>query len=190
MKQIALTFLVLLLNFNSFGQRDQIFKSIEDALTVPVDSVFRIDLSGNRLKTIPTALMQFKNLIELDLSRNKLTALPEDFLFPNIEVLNLTKNDFEVFPEAICSNTSLRQLLMGKNKLSTLPTCIGNLTDLVTLDIWFNQVIDLPESLTQLKKLKTIDFRGMNYNDDFQKKWIDLLPWVKLEFEIGCDCGY
>lgn len=189
-KRIAFVFWIICLCLNSQAQQGYIYTSLDKALEVHPDSVFRLDLSKEQLKTFPTEILRFKNLTELDLSRNKLTDLPENFFFPNIEVLNLTKNKFEVFPESICKNTSLKQLLIGKNELSEFPECIGDLAELNILDAWFNPITTLPESIAELKKLKSLDLRGMNYSTELQEEWKKLIPWAKIEFDLGCDCGY
>ena len=186
---LAFIFWVILFQNNAISQKDYLFESLEEARTVHPDSVYRLDLSRNQLKEFPLEVLKFKNLRELDLSKNKLTELPNGFVFENLEVLHLTKNKFEVFPTVICSNIALRQLFMGKNHLSELPNCIGELQELIILDAWFNTISILPESLSQLKKLKSFDLRGMNYSDEFQKKWNDLLPWIEIQFDVGCDCG-
>lgn len=189
-KQLVFILWVNLLAGLSFAQQNHLFTSLEEALVVHPDSVYRLDLSRNQLKAVPVEIMQFKNLREIDLSKNKLTDLPENFVFKNLAVVNLTKNKFEVFPTALCKNTGLTQLLMGKNKISELPECIGNLSELVILDVWFNTVSVIPASIVNLKKLRSFDLRGMNYSDEFQQEWREKLPWVKLEFDVGCDCGY
>ena len=192
MKLIVIKSLIIvpLLLVSSFGTASRIFTSIEEAKTVPADSVFRLDLSKQKLRTIPEEVYTFKNLRELYLAKNKLTELPTNFVFEKLEVLDLTKNDFIIFPTIICQNTNLTKLLMGKNKITALPDCIGQLKNLVILDVWFNPLTELPISLTQLKKLRSLDLRGVNYSFKFQKKWNELLPWVKIEFDLGCDCGY
>jgi hypothetical protein len=79
---------------------------------------------------------------------------------------------------------------MGKNKLEAIPTCIGSLKQLVILDLWFNVITEIPDSIQELKALKSFDLRGMNYSEEQQKKWQALVPWVEIEFDVGCDCGY
>lgn len=189
-KKLVFIFWTVLLSGISFGQSDRLFASMEEALAVHPDSVYRLDLSHQQLKEVPAELLQFQNLRELDLSKNKLASLPPNFIFPRLEVLNLTKNKFETFPEAICKNTTLTQLFMGKNKMNTVPECIGDLEELAVLDIWFNYITDLPETLVNLKNLRSFDLRGMNYSEAFQRKWIALLPWAEIQFDAGCDCGY
>jgi len=191
MKTIAEIFSVITLFWciNSFAQADVIFYSLEEAASVHPDSVFRLDLSKDKLTEIPSAIYAYKNLRELNLSQNKLTSLPDDFHLPNLQILNLEKNDLDTFSNSICRNTALTHLYMGKNKIKYLPETIGNLQNLVVFDIWFNPIQDLPMALTTMKKLRFMDLRGITYSKDFQKKWNALLPWVKIEFDVGCDCA-
>ncbi|MEZ4922636.1 MAG: leucine-rich repeat domain-containing protein [Crocinitomicaceae bacterium] len=172
-----------------FGQRSRIFTSMDEALTVHPDSVYHLDLSKQKLTVIPSEIKQFKNLQHLDLSKNKITALESDFIFSDLRILDLSKNKLEHFPEVICQNTGIRNLFMGKNDMKEIPECIGNLQNLIVLDIWYNPIDDLPESMTKLRNLRSLDLSGLNFSKEFQKKWTELLPWVKIEFESACDCN-
>ncbi|MEX1000802.1 MAG: leucine-rich repeat domain-containing protein [Crocinitomicaceae bacterium] len=179
----------LLLAKPAFSQKDHLFKSIEKACSVPVDSVYRLDLSRNRFTEIPKKILQFQQLRELNLSKNKLRNLPDNFIFPHLRVLDLSKNKLEVFPAVLCKNISIRHLFLGKNNIPEIPECIGSLQDLIVLDIWFNPIDDLPTSLTKLRNLRSLDLSGLNFSKSFQKKWTELLPWVKIEFDAACDCA-
>ncbi len=190
MKWTALLYWISLLAFSASAQQDRLFKSIEAAQTVPADSVFRLDLSKERLVDFPAEVLAFKNLRELYLNKNKLTTLPATFFFPNLEVLDLTQNKFEIFPDVICKHASLTQLYMSKNALSALPECFGNLQELVVFDAWFNTISEIPESFKTLRKLRSVDLQGMNYSENFQQEWIKAMPWVRFEFNVGCDCGF
>lgn len=191
MKTFAVIFCsnLLLWSTNLLGQPQRIFYSLEEAAQTSVDSVFRLDLSKKKYHEIPVEIYRYKNLTELDLSQNKLTFLPDNFYFPNLEILNLEKNDLDTFSTCICEITTLKQLYLGRNEIRYFPECIANLQNLVILDAWFNPIEDLPMALTSLKKLRSMDLRGITYSKDFQKKWNALLPWVKIEFDLGCDCA-
>jgi Leucine-rich repeat (LRR) protein len=188
-RKFVTLFCISSLQIAGFSQTNHLFESLKDALNVHPDSVYRLDLSKSALKTVPAEIFNFTNLRELDLSKNKLTELPDNFVFEKLEVLHLTKNKFELFPAVICKQKNLKQLFLGKNHLSEIPECIGELSELVIFDIWFNTISIIPDSITQLKKLKSFDLRGMNYSDEFQKEWRDKLPWVTIQFDVGCDCG-
>jgi hypothetical protein len=191
MKLIVGAFLIAHIFASNFAlaQKDRIFKSIEETKSVATDSVYQLDLSKNKLTEIPEEVYQFKNLRSLDLSKNKLIELPEQFQFEDLRSLNLSKNKFNHFPSVICQNTSIRNLFMGKNDMEEIPECIGDLQNLIVFDIWFNPIDDLPDTMTKLRNLRSLDLSGLNFSKEFQKKWTDLLPWVKIEFETACDCN-
>ena len=180
---------ILFLSTESISQEYRIFTSLEEAASAHPVSVFRLDLSKNKLQAIPNEIYGLKNLRDLNLSQNKFQSLPDDFYLPNLQVLNLEKNDLDTFSNSICKNTSLQYLYMGRNDVAALPECIGNLTELIVLDIWFNPIRELPLTMTNMKKLRHLDLRGVTFSNDFQKKWSGLLPWVKIEFDLGCDCA-
>ncbi|XP_032472205.1 leucine-rich repeat-containing protein 59 isoform X1 [Phocoena sinus] len=73
----------------------------------------------------------------LDLSCNKLTALPSDF----------------------CGLTHLVKLDLSKNKLRQLPADFGRLVNLQHLDLLNNRLVTLPVSFAQLKSLKWLDLK-------------------------------
>jgi len=191
MKLVAKIFLAsLLLICNAgFGQKDKMYKGLEEALAANPDSVYRLDLSKQKLSEIPKELSSFKNLQELNLSKNKITTIDASFQFDDLRILDLTKNKFEVFPVQLTSITSLRNLFLGKNNIEVIPDEIGKMHDLIVLDMWYNPIEDLPEALTELRNLRSLDLSGLNFSKSFQKKWNEKLSWVKIEFEAACDCN-
>ena len=56
--------------------QQKVFTDLQEALRQP-DSVFRLDLSRDRLKEFPLEILQLKQLRELNLSHNKIVQLPE-----------------------------------------------------------------------------------------------------------------
>lgn len=188
--RVVIIFLATLsLSKQSFAQKDRMFDSIEEAMLVNPDSVYRLDLSRKKLTDIPKEIQNFKNLRELDLSKNKLENLPDFLVFKDLRILNLTKNKFKRYPEVVNKNLSLRNLFLGKNSIDLIPESIGNLEQLIVLDLWYNPITDLPNSMEQLRNLRSLDLSGLNFDDDFQRKWNSKLHWVKIEFESACDCA-
>lgn len=52
-----------------------------------------LSLFNNHLQDLPTSLMSLENLISLNLSMNKLKNLPHRFVFPSLEILDLSYNN-------------------------------------------------------------------------------------------------
>ncbi len=182
--------LILCLPIKSVSQTNQLFESIAETKSVPPDSVYRLDLSKQKLEQIPKEVFKFKNLRELYLNKNKLTTLPHQFIkFKHLEVLDLSKNKFTVFPTQLCSISSLKQLFLGRNNIQHIPECIGQIENLEILDLWLNPIDGLPQSISKLKKLKVIDLRGVNFSSTTQAVIQALIPWAKIEFDKGCDCA-
>lgn len=191
MNKLAGIFLVtqLLLTLNLLAQRDKVYKSLDAALEAGPEMVYQIDLSGKRLKEVPSELKSFTNLNSIDLSRNKITELPNWFVFQDLKYLNLERNKISVFPEVICQNKKLQFLKLGRNTIGIVPSCIKELIYLRELELWFNPIEDLPKEMAELRNLRYVDLKGVFFDDAFKEKWAILMPWVNFEFEAGCDCA-
>lgn len=92
-------------------------------------------LRRNKFATVPQAVFQLSQLVELDISHNCLGHFSEDIV--------LLKG--------------LKKLCISHNKIQYLPSGIGALQGLEELDISFNELHDFPRSFTQLRKLRTLD---------------------------------
>ncbi|HIP37593.1 MAG TPA: leucine-rich repeat domain-containing protein [Crocinitomix sp.] len=183
--------IILILPLKSVSQTQKLFTSIEEAFLVPVDSVYRLDLSKQKMTKLPKEVSKFINLKELYLSKNKLHALPNHLLnLQKLEVLDLSKNNFKNFPPQLCSLQSLKQLFLGRNNIQVIPDCIGQIKNLEILDLWLNPIGNLPQTISNLKKLKVIDLRGINFSATSQEVIKALIPWAKVEFNKGCDCAH
>lgn len=182
--------IILILPLKSVSQTNRLFTSVDEALTVSVDSVYRLDLSKQKLEVLPNDIFKFINLRELYLTKNKLTDLPKEFMsFKHLEVLDLSKNKFDTFPTQLCSVISIKQLFLGRNNIQYIPECIGQMKSLEILDLWLNPIDHLPKSISKLKQLKVIDLRGVNFSSTSQSVIQALVPWAKIEFDKGCDCA-
>ncbi|KAI4237245.1 MAG: hypothetical protein LQ352_007952 [Teloschistes flavicans] len=125
-----------------------------------------LDLHGNRLKSLPSALRDFQYLTVLNLSRNRLKAslltiadtigpiaslrelylAENDFSGPlppfdecsNLEILDLHGNAFTALPEELSRCDKLRKLDVSTNKLPNLPRL--ELMGLTTLNLSSNPI--------------------------------------------------
>jgi Leucine-rich repeat (LRR) protein len=112
-----------------------LYTQIEKALLNP-HKVFRLDLSGQGLKSIPPEAFLFPNLQELNLSQNSITELPKEIgNLKNLKYLNLYKNKIQKLPPEIVELRKLEVLLLGKNRLQQFPSLFRGLKNLIYLDI-------------------------------------------------------
>lgn len=90
-----------------------------------------IDLSQNKLSSIPDEMGFLSSLKHLNLRHNRLSSLPKTFSnLKSLENLNISENRFRAFPVAICSLPKLVKLDITGNAVSHLPL---NLVDAARL---------------------------------------------------------
>lgn len=90
------------------------------------------------------------SLRELQLSRNRLKSLPDSICrLKNLEVIWMNFNSVEELPECIGELRKLRSIHAIGNKLTRLPESIRNLRKLETLDVSHNQLTALPYSICE-----------------------------------------
>ncbi|KAG5841876.1 hypothetical protein ANANG_G00171680 [Anguilla anguilla] len=87
------------------------------------------------------------NLTYMDVSRNRLESLP-DWLcdLRQLEVLDVGHNRVGELPARLFCSSSLRKLLMGHNQLQRLPERLEH-TQVEVLDVQHNQLVELPSNL-------------------------------------------
>lgn len=165
------------------------FTGLERALKDPL-SVYRLDLSGKRLKVVPEEVRLFKNLNMLDLGKNKLKELPEWLAeLPYLQEVHLGRNKFTVFPVVLCKHLHLKKIVASQNEIDGLPPCIGGLEKLVVLDLWSNDIGALPAEAENLKALRFLDLRVIEMNAEEQAAIQELVPWATTYFSTPCNCG-
>lgn len=102
----------------------------------------------------------------LDLSSSHLIEIPEEvFMFPNLQILLLNN-----------ANMHAITVLGGIN---VLPKEIGNLTNLIVLDLRLNSINKLPPEIGKLKNLRLLDLGG-NKLDSLPNEIINLINLRKL----------
>lgn len=122
-------------------------------------------LSGNRLTAFPDCRLLYR-LEKLSLDRNNI-SLRSGFAtaIPSLIELNLSGNQLAILPEGIPALLpNLRQLVMANCGLAKLPLRMGDLEQLVELDVSYNVLVSLPGSLGNMAKLNQLSLRGNPLN--------------------------
>ncbi|XP_036376831.1 PH domain leucine-rich repeat-containing protein phosphatase 1-like [Megalops cyprinoides] len=87
------------------------------------------------------------NLTYMDVSRNRLESLPEWVCeSKKLEVLDISHNLICELPIRLFCSNSLRKLLLGHNQLRRLPERLER-TQMEVLDVQHNQLLELPSNL-------------------------------------------
>ncbi|XP_049993694.1 p53-induced death domain-containing protein 1 isoform X5 [Alexandromys fortis] len=107
-----------------------------------------LDLSFNRLETLPPCILELRSLDALLLSHNRLSELPEVLgALPALTFLSVRHNCLEKLPATLGSLSALQRLDLSENLLDTIPSEIGNLSNLSELNLASNRLQNLPASL-------------------------------------------
>ena len=190
MKIILAIISVLYIN-TVFSQEQPIrYYTLSELATATVDSVFAIDLKKMNLTELPDDIFKFKNIMYLDLSKNKLTQTNGLEHFKQLRYLNLEKNKFEYFPFPICQLTELETLILNRNNISVIPVCIEYCQNLKYLDLWGTTVSGLPIEMVHIKTLEKIDLSAVQINKQGQERLREMFPKVKLVLDSPCNCAY
>lgn len=177
------------LGFAELHAQDVKIYEWEEVQAANPDTIFAISFEKSKLIELPEELAKFTKVKQLHLSKNKLTELPSFITtFDSLQVLDLGRNKFSNFPIEICQFTQLKRLLVGANDIASIPDCIEYAANLEYLDLYDNPISYLPQSMMRLEKLQKIDFTGIRFNKDFQRKWTEQLPNTELVFDSACDC--
>jgi hypothetical protein len=114
-----------------------------------------MNLSGNRFEKIPEFVFETPGLEELHLNNNRISCLPETITrLKNLKELSCRNNLISIIPRSIREiHRNLKYLSFEANRLDELPEDIGELNNLVALNLRDNRLCKIPESIGNLKSL-------------------------------------
>jgi len=120
------------------------------------NSLIKLNLSRNRLSSVPAEIDELHNLVWLDLSANLLEELPASVgSLVKLRSLSVASNRLASLPVSIAALTSLQQLNLHDNRLTQLPPCIVQLASLCELYANRNSLTFVPD-LRALKSLRVL----------------------------------
>lgn len=125
-----------------------------------------LDLSNNKLETLPPQTRRLSNLQTLILSDNplelfQLRQLPS---LQNLECLHMrnTQRTLQNFPTTLDSLSNLFELDLSQNSLSKIPDCLYNMANLKRLNLNDNEITDLSSNVEFWQKLETLNLARNN----------------------------
>ena len=142
--------------------RNKLTRFADPRLANRLTALRRLSMRNNRLAA-PLAslggdLSGMAKLVELDLSRNKLPSLPVALTsLVKLRCLSLEHNHLYGLPGAILASlTSMQELRLNDNDLTVLPEEIGALKRLKLLTLHENALVRLPQAVRELADLTTL----------------------------------
>jgi Leucine-rich repeat (LRR) protein len=138
--------------------RDLAFYILEKDCGAPPAKQLYFYRAGQNLEEIPKDCTAISEALRLSLDTNKLERLPESFYAPKLVSLLLGGNPIQVVPESFLSNfPKLKVLDLRNGQFDSLPDELGDLTDLVCLDLSHCVKLNkLPEMVGKLHVLKCL----------------------------------
>jgi Leucine-rich repeat (LRR) protein len=123
-----------------------------------INTITKLDLSSLKLRVLTWAISKFPELIELRLTNNDLTRLPNVFnKLPKLSKLDLAQNKLRFLPETFSQLSQLSSLTLNKNKLKVLPETLSQLSQLSSLTLKNNELKALPNIFNQFPLLLNVD---------------------------------
>jgi hypothetical protein len=142
--------------------RDLAFYILKNDSDSPPAKQLYLHGAGQNLEEIPHDWKVIPEALRLSLKSNKLKTLPGSFCAPKLLSLLLGGNPIQSVPESFLSNfPKLRVLNLTHGRFDILPDKLGDLKDLVCLDLSHCEMLEqLPETVVELHKLKYLILRG------------------------------
>jgi len=138
---------------------------IEDQIARRVVSLHGGGEWGNPLEFLPIQLTKAPDLLELDLSSNKLRRIPDAICnMVNLEWFNLDSNCLEVLPQGMGQLKSLVWLSACNNLVDRIPASFAKLQVIQMADFSNNTIELLTEHTTSVSSLTTLSFFGNKLN--------------------------
>ncbi|XP_008221005.1 PREDICTED: phytosulfokine receptor 1-like [Prunus mume] len=162
-----------------------------------LDQIRTLNLSHNFLKhSLPIPLFHLPNLELLDLSCNDFSGpIPADIDLPSIQSLDISQNFLNgSLPPSICNNsTQLRALNLAVNYFTgVLPPGLGNCSALEDLDLSTNALTctgGLSQGLFRLQKLTRLSIQDNKFSGRLSKEIGNLINLVRLDISTNLFSG-
>ncbi len=116
--------------------------------------------SNNLLTEVPSVFRECKELYMLGFKANAIETFDEDILPLGLSWLILTDNRIKILPKSIGRLHRLQKCALAGNQIRVIPKEIGECKNLELLRLSANEIEVIPESLLRLPKLSWLAFSG------------------------------
>jgi Leucine-rich repeat (LRR) protein len=122
------------------------------------DDVVSIDVANQQLNKLPQQLSKLPNVISTNILGNRFKTFPIVITkLSQLEEISFASNDMHYVGPEIGRLKNLKILILDFNSFPKLPIQIGELTNLLYLDVSMNKNLkSLPSSITNLKQLQEL----------------------------------
>ncbi|KAH7941042.1 hypothetical protein HPB49_009445 [Dermacentor silvarum] len=160
-------------------------RDIGQAAARHMTRLFSMRLNGNELQSVPLGLTAARSLQTLTVQKNPIKHLQGMLTFPELFYLDLSRNEIETIDEDYLSGLpKLRYLILTRNNIKILPNLFKKTKLLKEVKLHANRISsievfnDLPK-LEPKKQAEDIDRLG--------GKWTLFLPFSAKPVETGGD---
>lgn len=110
-----------------------------------------LDLSYNKLRTIPALIGNFQQLKSLSLNNNRILSIPTEISnLTKLEVLTLNNNLIKQLPQSISKLINLKRVILSNNELTSFPTVFANLKHLDFIDLSHNKITQIEDNVKHI----------------------------------------
>ncbi|KOB68881.1 Leucine-rich repeat-containing protein 57 [Operophtera brumata] len=118
-----------------------------------------LQLSDYKLKEVPPEVLNLSEILRnLDLSKNRISALPDDISrLKHLKLFNLDTNKLHTLPNSIVNMKKLEVLNISNNLVTALPLSFSNLSNLKQVYLNNNNLVFFPLQLLGLPNLEVVE---------------------------------
>ena len=153
-----------LIRVDIYGEKLNNLRDVFESLAT-LSNLETLILRGN-LSTIPISIINLKNLKKLDLSENNLSVIPKYLSdLDKLETLDLSKNRISQIDFSLNKFKELKNLDLSHNDLGLSNNWIflnKESNNIESLNISFNNIIEIPCDIENIKSLKRITIIDSN----------------------------
>ncbi|QIL75236.1 leucine-rich repeat-containing protein kinase family protein [Hymenobacter sp. HDW8] len=138
------------------------------------DTLEILNLSGNKLSALPSDFGRLHKLRILFCSDNRFASVPEVLgQCPQLSMVGFKANQIQTLPAAALT-PALRWLILTDNQLRELPPELGNCQYLQKLMLAGNQLTELPASMVACTRLELVRIAANRFEE--LPQWLLTLP--------------